>query len=72
MTSPLAQEYIENLEILCDVMEEFLDTWASTMGEMHMVCDDQQLEDIIDLEERMLGMFQEFFGEQEEGEQDDV
>lgn len=72
MNSPLASDFIEEFEFVCDVMEEFIDNWAVVINEIPDICSDMQLQDLDDLTDRLYGCFKELLGEigDEEEEQD--
>lgn len=69
----LAEEYVEHFELVCEVLEEFIDTWDATRDDIQDICNEDQSRDIDDLTDRLFACFRELlhFDDLGEGDEDE-
>lgn len=69
MNSPMAEDFINDYELICEVLEDFIDNWQVVMNEIPAICSEQQLHDLDDLVDRLYACFQDLLGETEDEEE---
>lgn len=63
MDSDLGSEFIDSLEVLVELFEDFIDTWGQVMGELHIIMSDEQYEETSDLLDRLVAAGEELLGD---------
>ncbi len=70
MNSPLAEDFINDYEFICEVLEDFIDNWQVVMNEIPDICSEPQLHDLDDLTDRLYACFRDLLGETEDEEEE--
>ena len=68
MNSPMAEDFIEEFEFICEVLEDFIDNWQVVMNEIPDICSEQQLGELDNLTDRLYVCFRDLLGETEDEE----
>ena len=63
MDSDLGNDFIEELEILVDIFEEFVDSWGGVIDDIHTVMSVEQMDETADLLDRLVTAGEDLLGD---------